>query len=740
MDIVSLVFRANTKALDDAQRKLDGVEKELGAVERAQNQTAAAMESGSKRASGAVGMLTNSVKTLLLPLITLTTAVKFLNVAREAEVLQATLATATGSAQNAAIAFSALQSFAAKTPYDLNQVTESFTKLVNLGLTPSERALTSYGNTSSALGKDLNQMIEAVADAATGEFERLKEFGIRAKKEGDQVKLTFRGVTTNVKNNAKDIENYLIGLGEVEFAGAMDKRMQTLDGAISNLGDSFTKLATNISNSGVGSAVATIVRGAVDALEEINAWFESGQLRGYLDAFVGLWMDNTKEIRALIGGLIDWISDIWNRHGEYIGTVVRDMIKTWATFPANVRAFIQTAVVQVAAFVDKVKAYGSAMAEYLNPFGKSTSAVTAELRARLAAIEQVEKESIVAIDADRTGVWLAVKEKIAAADAERKAWEARNKALTGDQLAKFGRGGAGGASSAGDSGGKGAKETKPGNGVTDFDVWLKKQRDRWRNASGSRPLSELIEQLNNERASMVNSILGDEPGRKTADFLKQLKALDDAFFNEEISSSEFEFGIKKITSSLKGATDEAKTTTEQVAWMERIGTTAFKGFEDTLMSFAETGKFSFRDMVSSILRDLGRLVLQMMLIQPMLDAFKKSFSIGGGGMGSLVGNLFGAFGGAFAEGGNPPVGKASLVGERGPELFVPKSAGTIIPNHKLGGGGTQNVQVQVNVKVEGSGNAEQTANAVSMKLQEQFTRGVVRQEIATWQRGRAYAV
>ena len=53
----------------------------------------------------------------------------------------------------------------------------------------------------------------------------------------------------------------------------------------------------------------------------------------------------------------------------------------------------------------------------------------------------------------------------------------------------------------------------------------------------------------------------------------------------------------------------------------------------------------------------------------------------------------------FADGGSPPVGKASIVGERGPELFVPKSSGTIIPNHELGGGGAN---VVVNVDATGS--------------------------------------
>ena len=52
---------------------------------------------------------------------------------------------------------------------------------------------------------------------------------------------------------------------------------------------------------------------------------------------------------------------------------------------------------------------------------------------------------------------------------------------------------------------------------------------------------------------------------------------------------------------------------------------------------------------------------------------------------------------SFANGGKPPVGRASLVGERGPELFVPNSAGTIIPNHAMGG-----MNIVVNVDASGS--------------------------------------
>ena len=67
--------------------------------------------------------------------------------------------------------------------------------------------------------------------------------------------------------------------------------------------------------------------------------------------------------------------------------------------------------------------------------------------------------------------------------------------------------------------------------------------------------------------------------------------------------------------------------------------------------------------------------------------------------GEKGGGLLGAIG-LFANGGRPPVGKPSIVGEKGPELFVPRSSGTIVPNNKLGGGGS--TSVVVNVDASGS--------------------------------------
>jgi len=64
-----------------------------------------------------------------------------------------------------------------------------------------------------------------------------------------------------------------------------------------------------------------------------------------------------------------------------------------------------------------------------------------------------------------------------------------------------------------------------------------------------------------------------------------------------------------------------------------------------------------------------------------------------GSKGDKGGGLLGFLG--FANGGRPPVNRPSIVGEKGPELFVPRSSGNIIPNNKLGGGNTNNVVVNV---------------------------------------------
>jgi len=233
---------------------------------------------------------------------------------RQFDVLYSSLKTVAGGADAAGVAWERLTAFASKTPYTLDQTVKGFVKLKALGLDPSERAMTSFGNTASAMGKDLMQMIEAVADASTGEFERLKEFGIKAKTQGDQVSFTFQGVTTTVKNSAKDITEYLTKIGEVNFAGAMQTRMDTLDGAMSNLEDSWQALYLSISQGGIGDLVASMVKQAATAIQELSISIENGGLTEYFDK-LGVMMKAAEVVGvslagAMIGRMIPAISAV----------------------------------------------------------------------------------------------------------------------------------------------------------------------------------------------------------------------------------------------------------------------------------------------------------------------------------------------------------------------------------------------------------------------------------------------
>lgn len=97
---------------------------------------------------------------------------------------------------------------------------------------------------------------------------------------------------------------------------------------------------------------------------------------------------------------------------------------------------------------------------------------------------------------------------------------------------------------------------------------------------------------------------------------------------------------------------------------------------------------------------------------------------GGGGIGGFLGSIFG---GARAYGGPVSPGRAYLVGERGPEMFMPSSGGTIIPNG--GGGVTINVNnqgepLEVTAQGESTVNGEQVVDImVQRSVGKMFSNG-----------------
>jgi len=155
------------------------------------------------------------------------------------------------------------------------------------------------------------------------------------------------------------------------------------------------------------------------------------------------------------------------------------------------------------------------------------------------------------------------------------------------------------------------------------------------------------------------------------------------------------------------AMNDGKTVFEE---MEKVGQQTFGKLKSTLADFIMTGKASFGDLARFVVKSF----LEMLIGQAVKMAFAKSLAffkanavakatisaiqsvvttiasypfpfnvaVGAGALAFAMGFVNKIKG--FEKGGRPPVGRASIVGEKGAELFVPDQAGTIVPNDKLG--------------------------------------------------------
>ncbi|MGK2911225.1 MAG: tape measure protein [Sphingobium sp.] len=270
-----------------------------------------------------------------------------MNATAKVEEYKASLTTIVGDATKAGQAFDALAAFAQKTPFTLDQAVDGFIKLKALGLTPSEAAMTSYGNTSAAMGKSLSQMIEAVADASTGEFERLKEFGIKSKQQGDNVSFTFQGVTTKVGKNSEEIQKYLIDIGNTKFAGGMERQAKTISGALSGLSDQVFLAFAKMGQGGFSDAITDIINGLTTGLQKVQPLLNGiGSIIGGIVNIAGNVISGIASVfNALQGGAgeglsyLDKLGIAFNIVGQ-VASVVGDLIGSYFRGVANVISWL----------------------------------------------------------------------------------------------------------------------------------------------------------------------------------------------------------------------------------------------------------------------------------------------------------------------------------------------------------------------------------------------------------------
>lgn len=193
--------------------------------------------------------------------------------------------------------------FANITPYQTNEVLDAVKKLEVRGLDPT-KYLEGIGDMSAMLGKPLDQGIEAILDAVTGEFERLKEFGITKKMLEEQISagsFDKKGSLINQKKMFNDLMNYIV----TGYKGGMIKLSKTTTGLISTVKGiygSFTSLLFTGSETGLienksplGVFKNEILQPLADSMIK---WQKDGTFRKWSEDFSNSFMKVYKVVRS----------------------------------------------------------------------------------------------------------------------------------------------------------------------------------------------------------------------------------------------------------------------------------------------------------------------------------------------------------------------------------------------------------------------------------------------------------
>ena len=322
MGISALTMAQLRKQAKDLQRQLDNtsqathpenykkLEQNLVAVKNRMSELKAGGEKTGDALSSSFGKVTTVVKGFLALKVVgylkdiISNAIE---TRKEFAKYEAVLRNTFQSQEKAAKSMSMLKKLAQETPYSLQEITEAYIKMVNRGIVPTEQEIIKLGDLASSQGKSLDQLIEALLDAQTGEFERLKEFGIKANKENDKVKFSFKGVTTEVNFTEKAISDYLYSLGNIEgVQGGMAVQMEELEGKYSNFGDTLDTLFNTIGKriEPIAKKTLTWLSKMVDGLRVALSSLDDLKQDVYNDAAQDAYNDTQEQVDVMVDKLV----------------------------------------------------------------------------------------------------------------------------------------------------------------------------------------------------------------------------------------------------------------------------------------------------------------------------------------------------------------------------------------------------------------------------------------------------
>lgn len=642
----------------------------------------------------------------------------FVDVGRQVESLQIRLKFLFGSVEEGAKAFDVMSKFASRVPFSLEQIQAGAGNLAVVAKDAEElsRVLEITGNVASVTGLDFQttaEQIQRSLSAGIASADIFRERGVRDL-------LGFKaGATVTAEETAEAFER-VFGKGG-RFAGATDDLAQTLTGTLSMLGDKLFNFQ-----------------------KQVAEGFLIGLKRefGELDKF---FQDNQEQIDKIATSIGIGLSNAVIGFGEAV-QFVADNFKILKAFVAGFIAFKLTEVViklasafrKVFITLTGITALSGAKGLTLiaGAIGAMTTASMLLPDPLIKAEEALKKLTSTQINRDIYQTLFAIRDL-----------EVKNRELKDslDEIVKSG----------------GLENTfkldpKDIGSVIKYKDEIAKIPTLQQHIVKSMGENEAkIIQLNEKYLLLnktlkatkamemeANEALGQAPfamgGKIEKSYKKQTDAVKEttkatlslaeaeklrlsAIEAVEMALGRHESQIGLFANFANGFKEVAESQKEMFKQMQDIGASTFDKLKTSLTDFVMTGKLSFADLGTFVVRSMVDMLIGEAIKNAMkgslamfkADSIKKAFiSLYEGAMKTFASIPFpfnvGAVGGAiafgtglinkirgFERGGRPPVGQPSIVGEKGAELFVPDQAGTIVPNDKLG----MEKQVTVNFNI-----------------------------------------
>ena len=533
-------------------------------------------------------------------------------------------------------------------------------------------ALANNGGKADNAGKMLSAFTKFIDDAAGGSEQAQKtaaKLGVSLKDLGtlSQEELlnkfvkNIAAVEDPITRGAKSMEVFskaAKGVDMVGFGEAMaeaNRITQEQEEAIKNAAEMYDVLAQSARNTMlvIATEVGPTLKAFADYIKELN-----GETNDFGNAFK-IVFQTVAVVAANVLYVVKTIFGEIYAIGKYIDNLIN---KNWATAEAENDAYIKKTIKERAA-LDAFEA------SVMNPSAASSSSSSAPRPSGRAVTDAAEKErqrKAEAAEKERLRALERYRRELQKQDKIRTEWAQKEAESFVDTVLRIE---------------SDARSLKTKEDILNLEIATKDMRSEDIALVKELYLAEQ-KRLENVQEIQRNTLLDADTKKYLIDKENELANATERYLRAQNQAVK----AQRDGTYKDGMVKQAQKFLRDMPTELEMGAKAFDSLmgnmESAIDKFVRTGKASFKDLAKSIIQDILAMQMKAMASRFLSSLFGSDMSQPAAVMGMP----------GYADGGSPAVGQVSVVGERGPELFVPRTSGTIIPNHALAGvGGTTNV-------------------------------------------------